>query len=344
MHKIQSLMEEDALYLINKINYQNFFDGKKILITGASGLIGLNMLVFFDTLLKTGGQFQILAVINKSPVNLLKYYNFSDKITFKRCDLINEISLISENNFDIIIHAACYGQPGKFLENKIDTLKLNSSVLLELYSKLNNDGKFLFISSSEVYSGNENAPYLENQIGTTDPSHSRACYIEGKRFGETVTHIKRSEGILSYSARLSLSYGPGTRANDRRVINEFMRKGILDKQIALQDQGESLRTYCYVTDAIDILFRILIYGNRCIYNVGGKSTTSIKELAYLIGNNLEVPVYLPEKTVYLTDAPQNVALNLDLIEKDLFKNDFIDFNDGIYKTIEWQKEMYLLSV
>ena len=126
----------------------------KLLITGAFGLVGTNICkVLGDTM----------------------------DITKVKFDDLNGVS----GYYDFIIHAAGYGQPIRFVEDEIATIDINTRTTRELFNLLKTDGKYLFISTSEVYSGAK-TPYKESDIGTTTPQHPRACYIEGKRCGEAI--------------------------------------------------------------------------------------------------------------------------------------------------------------
>jgi nucleoside-diphosphate-sugar epimerase len=205
---------------------------------------------------------------------------------------------------------------------------------------LEKNGSFLYVSTSEVYSGNKILPHKEEYIGTTDPYHPRASYIEAKRAGETICNIYREMGINASSARLSLAYGPGTKAEDQRVINQFIQRAIITKKISLQDMGEALRTYCYITDAIEIMLNIIYKGNKSVYNVAGESRTSIADLAKVIGLILKVPVEFPSNILKKDDAPEDVSSSLELIKKDFGKDEFIPLEVGLKNTIEWQKQIY----
>ena len=94
----------------------------------------------------------------------------------------------------------------------------------KLIKLLKPKGKFLFISSSEIYSGIKDKIISENFSGVTTPEHIRACYIESKRCGETIVNEFRKERIKAVSARLCLAYGPGFKINDERVLSQFIKR------------------------------------------------------------------------------------------------------------------------
>ncbi|MCX5699130.1 MAG: NAD-dependent epimerase/dehydratase family protein [Candidatus Omnitrophica bacterium] len=340
MNKLAELILQDAQAVCERVDFYEI-KGKTILITGASGLIGTHFLASLNHLrTKIRLPFKVYNIINSNPAEY-----FKDIAGFEGSEILQ--GDLTDINFchrlpkaDYIIHAAGYGQPGKFLQDPIRTIKLNTVVLLELFEKLAKGGKLLFLSTSEVYVGLPYPPYKETDIGTTNTNHPRACYIEAKRCGEAICNAYRQKGIEAKSARLSLAYGPGTRDGDKRVINEFIRKG-LEEGISLLDQGQAKRTYCYVSDAIEIMWNILFRGSDAIYNVGGSSKITIRELAQKIGGYLKVPVTYPASVLEgLIGAPEDVFLDMSKAEHEFNKKEYVDLTQGLRKTIEWQKLLY----
>jgi UDP-glucuronate decarboxylase len=320
------------------------FNNKSILITGASGIIGTHFMYGLQYVKeKCGISLNIIAVVNRGIAEHLTPLANKDYITFFTGDLTNEEFLSSLPKADFIIHAATYGQPGKFMEFPEVTIKLNTTVTMFLFEKiLKKNGKFLFISSSEVYSGLSQPPFSENQIGTTSPNHSRACYIEAKRSGEAITNIFRQKGVSAVSARLSLAYGPGTRSDDRRVLNNFIEKALVNKEIKLMDLGIAKRTYCYVSDAVNMMWKILLEGKHEVYNIGGVSTVSIIQLANLVGKITNVSVSVPnDKSEGVSGAPEDVRLDLTRFISEFGNPSFCDIEKGLENTVAWQKTMYL---
>ena len=211
-------------------------------------------------------------------------------MTFYKGDLSQIDFLSSLPPAEVIIHAATYGQPGMFAAFPDTTLKLNTLSTFCLLDKLRSGNKFLFLSSSEVYDGLESSPFHEEQIGITNTTHPRACYIEGKRCGEAICNAYRTKGIDAKAVRLCHAYGPGTRSDDRRAMSSFIGMALREKKITLLDAGLARRSYCYISDAGAMIWRILLGGREVIYNVGGEYRTTIAELAQKIGNILNVEV------------------------------------------------------
>ena len=314
----------------------SYFSHKRILVTGASGIIGSNFL----SVIASQGQYKTLEIhaVSKSgkfPVEL------SDTVKPLIMDLTDPKEVSRLGKYDFILHAAGYGQPGKFLLAPLKTLELNVGLTAKLIEKIEPNGKFVFISTSEIYSGLSEPPFNEDQVGTTNTNHPRASYIEGKRTGEALVSIARSQlGIDAKSLRLALAYGPGTKDCDERVLNTFIDQALSGNQIRLRDSGDAWRTYCYVSDAIQMILDASLNGQSDIYNVGGKSRVQIKELAKLIGRLTGVEVEIPAaSSTSLSGAPDDVWLDLRKIGEISNLDSLVTLEDGLERTISWRKSI-----
>jgi len=336
------LLEEDGQHSIRGIPIEKLVD-KTVLVTGASGIIGTHLLFgLLHCQKKLGLRLKVVAVVQRGIPDNLKQLEQQGYACFLTGNMTEPSFLESLPQADVIVHAATYGQPGMFMENALATLKLNTTATFALLEKLLPDGQFLFVSSSEVYSGLTNPPFSEDQIGTTNTTHPRSCYIEAKRCGEAICNAYRAKGIDAKSARLSLAYGPGNRAGDKRVINVFIEKALRQKAIHLLDHGEVKRTYCYAADAVHMMWQILLEGKDAVYNVGGISNTTIAGLAQLIGELIDVPVQIPlETNAGIVGAPNDVRLDLTKFVNEFGPIAFVDFSKGVARTIEWQKALYI---
>ncbi len=329
------LLEADA----KKVNADvvlGELDGASVIVTGATGLVGLNIVCALN-------YYNDNYAKNRIHINALSFSKPSGVISqiFRDKGVVSIFGDLQDYDFvkgiplsDCIIHSAGYGQPGKFLDDKIATISLNTSATISLSQRLRENGRFLFLSSSEIYSGSWNNKNVESDIGNTDPSHTRACYIEGKRAGEAIINALRERGVRAASARLALAYGPGVKGGDQRVLNQFIEKGI-SGEINLLDSGSAMRTYGYISDIVTMLLNILISNKFSVYNVGGKSTISIKDLSIKIAEKMGVPVNIPSNKAFMEDAPKMVGLDLSRIENEYGHNEYVDIDYGLNKTIEW---------
>ena len=341
-NKLCEIIEEDIFPITNLVDFSEI-NNKTVLITGASGLIGIYLLASLKKVIERFSySVNVIAVMQSKPLFYMNEFLNPKYVKIYCGDLTDYDFAFSLPNADYIIHAAGYAQPGKFLEKPEKTIKLNAFVTQVLCEKLNKTGKLLFISTSELYSGLSNPPFNENQIGNTNTTHPRSCYIDSKRCGEAICNAFKTYGIQAKSARLSLAYGPGTRKGDKRVLNSFIERA-LNGKLTMMDHGSAKRTYCYISDAIEIMWNILFKGKEAIYNVGGNSKITIRELAECISKNLNVPLEFPKDDKELSGAPVDVCLDMTRVKEEFGKIKYIDFNKGLRRTIDWQKELYKVN-
>jgi nucleoside-diphosphate-sugar epimerase len=159
-----------------------------------------------------------------------------------------------------------------------------------------------------------------------------------------VATTKRTSNIDAKSVRLSLAYGPGTKTGDSRAINTFIQQAITSSRIVLKDDGHAMRTYCYITDAIEMCLNVLDKGRNDIYNVAGNSRVSILDLARLIAELSNAEVNLPENSNdSLKGAPEDVWLDLTNTLLLSNKSEFVSLRNGVQNTINWQRnELFIV--
>ena len=313
----------------------NYFNGKSILITGATGLVGSNILGFFDSIISQGVSLSLFSTSRGISESLFVSSNAKNY----------ELDLCKDNfedilpKFDMIFHCAGYGQPLKFLKDQFSTISLNTSVLVKLIKCLTNDGKIIYLSSSEVYSGFNGEYPNEKDIGNSTPEDTRACYIEGKRCGETIINTLNNSMKSGVSIRLALAYGPGTKHDDERVLNQFIKSSIKNNNISLLDKGQSIRRYIFIEDAIEMIINIASSGVEQVYNVGGKERVSILELAKNIQNITGCSVNVPKKSNGLIGAPENVGLDISRYKEEFGEIDFKSLEEGLKLTINFYRKI-----
>lgn len=335
-----SVIYDDCREIINNVNL-NKLTGKTMLITGATGLIGTYLLYSLKEFIDQGNYIKgIYIIVHSDLPEHLKELVSCRWINILFGDLTDDSFLAELPYTDYIIHAAGYGQPAKFVINQDKTLKLNTYVLFRLFDRLNENGKLLFVSSSGIYNGLNKDMFDETDVGTTNTLHPRACYIEGKRCGEAICNAYRVKGINATSVRLSYSYGPGVREDDERALYSFIKKGF-KKKINLLDDGSAQRIYCYITDVIEVIWKILLQGQEPIYNLGGIDSITIKELAEMIAKKLEAEVVFPEKVNGVAGNAAIERLNIDKIRTEFNKKEFVNIDEGLKRTIQWMQDNYM---
>ena len=322
MNKLDIILQ-DARETVKKCDF-SWLEGKTVLVTGATGLLGTHFLATL-ALLKKQMKIDVFGICHSDPAD------YTNEIA-----RLGGIYLVDQWHYhtDAVIHAAGFAQPAVFTANPAETIRLNTTWTQQLLEQLGPQGKFLFISSSEVYSGSYSM-VQESDIGTTGPLHPRACYIEGKRCGETIVNAYRGMGLDAKSARLGLTYGPGVRKGDKRAMSTFIDQALKGK-IRMEYPGLELRSYCYVQDALETLWNILLHGAYSVYNVGGPSAVSIASLAMSIGQIVGVETIFPKTNKEMAGA-DGVLMDSSRSEREFGKKDYVSLEDGLRNTIEWHR-------
>lgn len=332
-----NIFTSDAERICSSVNLKQINECA-IIVTGASGLVGTSFTSTLKHLIKMGLKLKVFLLVHSDPPRHLNELITSNGMNIIKLDLADTESFSKLPKADIIIHSAGYAQPMRFMKDPISTIQINTSATIALLNHLKINGNFLYVSSSEVYSDNKKKIFDENDIGFSTPYHPRASYIEGKKMGETICYSYRLKGVHATSIRLGDTYGPGTKANDNRAINTFIRKAITEGKLRLLDAGLAVRTYCYISDALEFMWKILLYGSEPVYNVGGKSSTTIYELAKIIGDLTNTQVIVPENHNGVVGSPNRIVLDTMRAEKEFNKTEYVSLKSGLINTIEWQQK------
>ena len=307
-----------------------YFDKKKILITGVSGLIGLNLLFFFYNMSKKKNiSIQIEGIYNNYLFYFVKnFFKKDKKISFSKIDLTKK-KINKSKKYDLIFHCAGYGQPAKFLKFKTSTYKLNSLTIMDLKNNLSSKGKFIYMSSTEIYSGNENL-CVEKSIGKTTTSHPRSPYIESKKFGESYI-LNFFNNFLIF--RVCLTYGPGVKLNDERIMNLLLLRSIKEKQIDIYGGLSQLRSNLYIGDAINLIIKSTTKFSREIFNINNHNMTTIKEMAELI-SKISKKKIKNHKSFY-KGSPSIIKISNKKVLKATKYKISTSLREGVIKTYKW---------
>jgi len=351
---MDKIIEQDCLEYIKKIDLTPLKD-KTVLITGANGLIGTYLIYLLHLAnVVMGMSINIIAISKNFPCEALQNI-FSNNYEFHTLDLYKMDYNDLNQKADYIIHGATYAQPGKFLRNYLDTIHLNTSTTENLLQKAKKDGaKFLFLSSSEIYGepDEENIPTAEEYPGCCSPVNIRSIYSEAKRMGETLCFTYKSfEGVDAKVARVAMTYGPGVKLNDERVLAQFLKQALNEKKIVMLDDGSKVRTFCYIADCALMLINVLLYGTGFVYNVGSKDSISIRglaeEICLLTGSTLATTVVeeckqYPEQNIKV--SPKRVELDIRKICTEFKLEQFKPFKEGLERTIQWNREISKIHI
>lgn len=310
---------------------------KTILITGASGLIGSNLIAYLDFLNKKDKLNLKIIAIHRS--SLEKWMPQSAKIRYIQLDLTKK--LLRNLKFHYLIHSATYAQPKKFLEYPKETVSLNIDVLFDLLEQSEkNRAIFLYLSSAEIYGevDKTHIPTNEAYFGHVNTLTDRAIYAESKRLAETICYLFSKKNKIKI-ARALIAYGPGVKYDDKRVISEFIKKAQEDGEIIMMDEGLAQRTFCFITDMIEMLLNIMLSGREIAYNVCGRDTTTIKNLAKLIAQITQAKFDYKFKERAVKGIPLILTLDNNRYLSEFKKKAFVSLNKGLVITSEWFRNL-----
>lgn len=315
----------------------NYFKNKRILITGVSGIIGLNLLFFFHKLnLEKKNKIIIDATYNTYLFNFIKtYFKKNKKISFRKIDL--SINKINKKKYDLIFHCAGYGQPSKFMKKKISTYKLNSKTLMDLTSNLKKQGKLIYMSTTEIYSGNSKI-CTELSTGKTSTYHPRSAYIESKKFGESFI-INCINKFLIF--RVCLAYGPGAKLNDERVINQVILRSIINKNIDVYGGLSQLRSNLYIVDAINFMIKAIVRSSNEVFNINNHSMTTLGKIFLLLSKIANKKLINHDSKI--SGSPQIIKISNKKIRKITKYKISTDIKQGLLKTINWYSNLLELN-
>jgi nucleoside-diphosphate-sugar epimerase len=313
-------------------------EGARLLITGASGIIGLNLLAALAAARAAGVSMDIYASVQRPPSDALNRVAHAAGAIVVASDLSTPQGVEDLPIADIIVHAAGSGDPGVFLARKAETLSIGACATLALIRRLPPNGRLLFLSSSEVYQGLDGRIADESLCGTTTPQHPRAAYIEAKRAGEAACVVGREAGLTTTVARIAITYGPGARLGDTRVVNALIERSLRQPTTQLLDSGAAIRTLIYTRDAVELLWRIALQGRESIYNVAGKTVVTVKEMAEIVAGATHSRLE-SGRGDGAAGAAREVRLDLTRVLTEFPKTDFLDLEGGIARTVEWYRSL-----
>mgnify|MGYP001399374666 CR=1 FL=1 len=297
---MNKIIEDDINSILNSTIPWKKFEGKSILITGATGMIPsyvtLTLLTLNESLSK---KCKIIVLVKNIKKAKKLFKNYLNEPSFKivHQNVVNKLNIDSKINY--IIHGASPADPTKYTDKPIDTLLPNiigTKNLLEISNHKKFYG-FLFLSSGAVYGNLKQKIILENNFGSLDPLDPRSCYAESKRMGENMCiswfHEKK---VPIKIARIFHTYGPTMNLDDGRIFASLVSDVVKNKKLLINSNGKTERPFCYIVDTVTAMFIILLKGkNGEAYNISNPSqTVTINKLTKLI-----VKIF-PEKKLEIT--------------------------------------------
>lgn len=304
-----SIFEEDIKNIINDFD-MSVFDGKTILVTGATGLIGK---LCVKSLLNSGYNTQVIALV-RDEEKAKNIFGESKRLTYLVQDINQRIN--TTRRVDYIIHAASTTSSKDFVEKPVETIytAINGSRNVLEFAKNKRLEGMVYLSSLEIYGINEKENIKERDYGYIDILNPRSSYSESKKMVETMCISYGTEyGVPVKIARLAQTFGAGVSISDNRVFAQFAKAIINKENIILHTKGETKRNYCYTTDAVRGIFTILTKGeNNNAYNVANENSyCSIAEMAHLLENQYTKVEYKIDEVNRGYNPTVKIALNTE---------------------------------
>ena len=248
----------------------------RFIISGAAGFIGSH---FCDRLIADGHSVVALDNFATGAPRNLEHLDGNPSFAFREWDI--SLPLEVEGPFDGVLHLASLASPKDYLAHPLETLDVGSvgtRNLLEIARRYN--ARFLITSTSECYGDPLVHPQVETYWGNVNPVGPRSCYDESKRFAEALTMAyHRKHGVATNIARIFNTYGPRMKLNDGRVVPALLDQALQGRPMTIFGDGSQTRSFCYVSDLVDGLYRLMLSGERYPVNLGNPLEMTILEFA-----------------------------------------------------------------
>jgi nucleoside-diphosphate-sugar epimerase len=309
--------------------------GKKAVVTGGAGFIGSWLC---ERLISEGYSVICIDNLGSGRKENIRHLLGSKKFSFVKHDIKDPIKI--DGPVDYVFHLASRASPADFQKFAIDILLTNSlgtRNALEIAREKN--ARFLLASSSEVYGDPLEHPQKESYWGNVNPIGLRASYDEAKRFAEALTiSFCRESGLDVRIARIFNTYGPRMRKDDGRVISTFVTQALEGEPITVFGDGHQTRSFCYITDMVDGLLRLMLTNNAYgqVVNLGGSEEITILDVARLIKKMTNSTSEIRFKPS-LADDPRRRRPDLSKAKALLNWKPKVKLKDGLNRTIEYFK-------
>jgi len=308
----------------------------RVLITGAAGFLGSHLT---DRFLADGHSVIGMDNLITGSMDNIAHLENEPRFEFVRHDVTTFIGVKGE--LDGVLHFASPASPVDYLELPIQTLKVGS---LGTHNALglarSRDARFLLASTSEVYGDPLVHPQPESYWGNVNPIGPRGVYDEAKRFAEAITMAyHRYHGLDTRIVRIFNTYGPRMRPFDGRVVSNFIVQGLLDRPLTVYGDGRQSRSFCYVTDEVEGIYRMFLGDHVGPVNIGNPVEFTILELAELVldllGSDAGIR-HLPLPT----DDPKVRQPDISRAIEFLGWEPLISLSEGLVTTVDYFKRLH----
>ncbi len=306
----------------------------RCLVTGAAGFLGSHL---SDRLIMEG--WEVVGMDNLVTGSLDNLTQLSNNPAFRlvRHDVSKFISV--DGPLDAVFHFASPASPIDYLELPIQTLKVGSLGTHNALGLARAKGACFFLAStSEIYGDPLEHPQTESYWGNVNPIGPRGVYDEAKRFAEAITlAYHRHHEMDTRIARIFNTYGPRMRPGDGRVVSNFIVQALNGERLTVYGDGSQTRSFCYVDDEIEGLFRLFEKGGSEPTNIGNPGEFTVKELAQLVIEltGSDSPI---EQLPLPTDDPKVRCPDITKARNTLGWEPEISLREGLTKTSEYFRQ------
>ena len=308
----------------------------RTLVTGGAGFLGSHLCEY---LLKKGHH--VIAMDNLLTGNIANIEHLqSENFKFIKHDVTEYLYIAGD--IDYVLHFASPASPLDYLQLPIQTLKVGAlGTHKALGLSLSKKATFLLASTSEVYGDPLTHPQSEDYWGNVNPVGPRGVYDEAKRFAEALAMAyHRYHGVNTKIVRIFNTYGPRMRPKDGRAIPTFVPQALKNEPITIFGDGSQTRSFCYVDDLVEGIYRLLMSDNNDPINIGNPYEMTIKEMAEMVlkvtGSKSQL-IYKPLPI----DDPKVRQPNITRAKKLLDWGPKVGLEEGLKKTVKWFKTQKL---
>ncbi len=304
----------------------------RTLVTGGAGFIGSHLCEF---LLDKGHEVICIDNLLTGTIDNIAHLK-SERFTFLKYNVTNY--LFANGPLDYVLHLASPASPVDYMELPIQTLKVGALGTLNAIglAKAKN-ATFLLASTSEVYGDPEHHPQEESYWGNVNPIGPRGVYDEAKRFAEALTMAyNRYHSVRTRIARIFNTFGPRMRLKDGRVVPNFICQALAKEPLTVYGDGSQTRSFCYVSDLVDGLYRLMLSDETGPTNIGNPSEMSILEFAERINELTGSSAGLVYEDLPIDD-PRHRRPDIGKAKRVLDWEPKVALEEGLRLTLDWFK-------
>lgn len=305
----------------------------RILITGAAGFLGSHL---SDRFLKEGHQVIGMDNLLTGNTDNIAHLAGNPDFTFVRYDVTHYIYI--EGPLDAVLHFASPASPIDYLNYPIQTLKVGALGTHNALGVAKAKGaRFLLASTSEIYGDPLVHPQTEDYAGNVDTIGPRGVYDEAKRFAEAmVMAYHRTHGVETRIVRIFNTYGPRMRLDDGRVVPNFIGQALRHEPLTVYGDGQQTRSFCFVSDLVDGIYRLLLSDYNDPVNIGNPAEMSILEFAQLVNELTSNPAgIIYKEDLRIKGDPQTRQPDISRAKAVLGWEPVVNLRTGLQHTIDY---------